>query len=114
MSTAAIVGALVACLSFWDVYGWITKSAYAQDHKVSVQEQNQTIITSLEALNSTLDIIKKEQKKNQDQWECDETDEELQDLGEKEDSEGLSPTDKRNKTKLDEVWIGKDCKRFTD
>jgi hypothetical protein len=116
-AVGAILATITACLVFFDTYGWVTRVAYAAEHEISVQTQQKTIITSLEALTATLVIIKEEQSKNQDQWECDETDEELTDLGiellEAETAMEEAPL-LRQKAKLDEVWISKKCSRFTD
>ena len=115
ITVLTVLGLLGGALTAWGTYGWITRTAYAQDHEgASVKTQQQAIITSLDVLNKALVVLQEGQDRNQDQWECDETDEELEDLAEEEDERGLSPTDKRQKTKLEEVWATKNCTRFTD
>ena len=115
VSISIVVGAIVTILSFWDIYGWITRTSYAQDHEgASVEVQQTAILKSLEAITLTLEVVKQDQAKNQDQWECDETDEELKEILEKEDLGALSASDRRDKEKLKEVWIAKRCTRFTD
>ena len=110
-----IIVAFGAVLATWDRLGWVTIPAYAQDHEgASVEVQQQTIITSLNTLNKALGALQEGQDRNQDQWECDETDEELQDLADKEDTTGLSSKEKRTRKKLEEVWTNKRCTRFTD
>ena len=117
-ATGIAIASLVAMLSFWDVYGWITRSAYAQDHEgASVKAQQQAIITSLDSLNKALTALQDGQNRNQDQWECDETDEELEDLAI--NLIGVqTPQEKaklnRQKEKLNGVWAKLDCDRFTD
>jgi hypothetical protein len=122
ITAGVLLGTLVAVLNAWDVYGWVTRTAYAQDHEgASMEEQQKLIIKLLETSareaeiqSKALDMLQAGQDKNQDQWECDETDEELQDLMDKEDGIGLSSKEKRDKKKLDEVWINLNCARFTD
>ena len=110
-----VVGAIVAMLVAWETYGWITRQAYAQDHEgASVETQQKAILELLQSQKIALDLLQKGQDKNQDQWECDETDEELEDLIEKESTNGLSTKEKRDKIKAEEVWVAKRCTRFTD
>ena len=111
----SVVIAVVAILSAWGTYGWITRAAYAQDHEgASVEVQQTAILKLLESQKIALDLLQKGQDRNQDQWECDETDEELEELIEKESINGLSTKEKRDKVKAEEVWVAKDCTRFTD
>jgi hypothetical protein len=115
ITIGALIGAMVAVLSAWGTYGWITREAYAQDHEgASVEQQQVAILKSLEAQTKALELLQKGQDRNQDQWECDETDEELEDILNKEERAGLSSSEKRDKTKLEEVWREKRCTRFTD
>ena len=111
----AFLVALGAYFIVWDRLGWVTIPAYAQDHEApTMKEQQETILIMLRSQKTSLDLLQKGQDDNQDQWECDETDEELQDLADKEDTVGLSSKEKRDKSKLNEVWRALDCKRFTD
>jgi len=115
ISTGALIGALVAALAAWETYGWITRTAYAQDHEgASVEVQQTAILELLKTQGKLLTALQDGQDKNQDQWECDETDEELEELLDKEDGVGLTSSEKRDKTKLEEVWKNKRCTRFTD
>ena len=122
IAAGALVGAVVAMLTAWGTYGWVTRDVYAQDHlQGTVEEElhkqeaaNTKILALLEEVKSTQNVIQKAQVKNQDQWECDETDEELEEILDKEDRTGLSSSEKRDKAKLEEVWIEKRCTRFTD
>jgi len=111
----SIVAAAVIMLTAWGTYGWITRTAYAQDHEgASVEVQQTAILELLKNQGTMLTALQAGQDKNQDQWECDETDEELKELLEKEDGTGLTSSEKRDKTKLEEVWKAKRCTRFTD
>jgi len=115
ISGSSIVAAIVIVLSAWGTYGWITRAAYARDHEgASVEVQQTAILKLLESQKIALDLLQKGQDRNQDQWECDETDEELEELIEKESINGLSTKEKRDKVKAEEVWVAKDCTRFTD
>jgi len=113
-----ILGVIIAVggvVAVWDRLGWVTIPAYALEHEApTIKEQQQTILTLLQSQKTSLELLQKGQNDNQDQWECDETDEELQDLADKEDTTGLSSKEKRSKEKLDEVWRALDCTRFTD
>jgi hypothetical protein len=118
LAGGALLGVVTAALTAWGTYGWVTKEAYAAEHEgASIKVQQAAILESLEALTATLVIIKEEQSKNQDQWECDETDEELKDIGISLAGE-LSTIERvefsREKDKLDDVWEAKRCTRFTD
>jgi peptidoglycan hydrolase CwlO-like protein len=115
MLLGAILTVVVGTLSAWGTYGWVTRTAYAQDHEgASVKTQQQAILKSLDALTLAVGVVREEQDKNQDQWECDETDEELKEYLNKADTTGLTSSEKREQTKLEEVWIDKRCTRFTD
>ena len=114
----AILGVVVAALGAWGTYGWITKQAYASDHEgATIEEQQIAILKSLENNAKALTLIQADIVKNQDQWECDETDEELEDI-EFHLLEEATTAEKvqlrRAKVKLEEVWEAKKCTRFTD
>ena len=121
-ATSSLVGALVLMLTTWESRGWITRDAYAQDHlQGTVEEElhkqeaaNTKILALLEEVKMTQGVIQEAQKTNQDQWECDETDEELEELLEKEEKTGLTSSEKREKTKAEEVWRNLRCTRFVD
>ncbi len=115
---AAAFLTLGGVVATWDRVGWITIPAYAQDHTgASVEEQQKAILVLLEAQSTSMKMLQDGQDRNQDQWECDETDEELEDLA-------ISligvqtPQEKaklnRQKEKLNGVWGKLDCDRFTD
>lgn len=124
VATGAVISSVTGMLLAWETRGWITREAYAQDHMQGTVEQelhaqevtNSKILSLLEEVKSTQETIIGEQKKNQDQWECDETDEELKELLDKKDKAGgyLSPTDLRREAKGEEVWRTLRCTRFVD
>jgi len=113
-----IVISVGAALATWDRLGWVTIPAYASDHtEGSVEDQQAIIIKSLDAVSKSLVLLQDGQDRNQDQWECDETDEELEDLeisliGVQTPQEKAKLT--RQKQKLNGVWARLDCTRFTD
>jgi len=117
ITTGTVIGAIVAGLSAWGTYGWVTRDAYAKDHEgASVETQQIAILKALDVIQAGQKELRAAQDRNQDQWECDETDEELKELLDKKDKANgyLSPTDLRQESKLEEVWLDKRCKRFTD
>lgn len=102
----------------WDRLGWITIPAYAAQHTgESVEKQQTAILELLKSQKIALDLLQEGQDRNQDQWECDETDEELEVL-EVSLIEVSSPEKRaklnRQKQKLNGVWDRLDCTRFTD
>ena len=116
-----VLGAITASLVFFDTYGWITRSAYAKDHEISIEDQLSQQTQILQSLSNTLviikndqEIIKAEQANNQDQWECDETDEELEEFLMKAEIEPLTAKELREQEKAEELWTALDCSRFTD
>ena len=102
-----IIVSIGGVLAVWDRLGWVTIPAYAEEHKNASQQDILKILKEVQAA----------QAKNQDQWECDETDEELEDI-EYHLAEELNPLEiariARDKKKLEEVWTEKKCSRFTD
>ena len=113
-----IVIAVGGALAVWDRLGWVTIPAYASDHTgASVEEQQKAILELLKAQSTSMKMLQDGQDRNQDQWECDETDEELGEL-ELSLTKVSSPQEKaglnRQKTKLTGVWNKLDCDRFTD
>lgn len=113
-----IVVTLGMVVATWDRVGWITIPAYAQDHEgASVKQQQTAILKSLEGLNSNLVLLQEGQDRNQDQWECDETGEELKELRHALAGD-LSVLDRVDtnieKERLDEVWTTLRCTRFID
>jgi len=118
IGAGAILGVITAALTAWGTYGWVTRQAYAKDHEEgTVKEQQAIIIKALEQNAKALEVIQVEIVKNQDQWECDETDEELKEIGIQLAGD-LSVIDRveitRERDKLNDVWKDKRCTRFTD
>ncbi len=114
----AILAALGTYFAVWDRLGWVTIPAYAQDHEApSMKEQQATIITMLQSQKIAVELLQKGQDDNQDQWECDETGEELTDLRHELASD-MTTEDRVDanilKDRLDEVWRTKRCTRFID
>ena len=102
---------LAAIFTFWSDYGWVTRDAYAQDNE---GRPTQAQMANIEQL---LVEIKDEQVKNQTQWECDETDEEIPELeedilGAENAREKIELT--RDLDKLKEKWTNLNCAQFTD
>jgi len=114
----AILGVVTAALTAWGTYGWVTKDVYAQDHaQGTIEEELHRQEEDNEKQLALLNKILTAQAVNRDQWECDETDEELEEV-EIELLNELSPVELvplvRQKAKLTEVWDKLNCSRFTD
>jgi len=108
---ATIIGALIIYFGFWNDYGWITKMVYAAQHEeIPTQAQMSEVLEIVKG-------IQVAQDRNQIQWECDETGEEIPEL-----KKELAVTDDVNdqidlQEKLDrqqEVWTKLECVQFTE
>jgi hypothetical protein len=110
VAAGSVLGAVGVTFSFFDTYGWITRSVYVQDHENASHEH----IASIEKL---VKDIKLSQEQNQSQWECDEVDEEIPEL-----ELQLSETENnRERIKINreiekrkERWEDLKCKQFTE
>ena len=72
---------LAAVLAFWGSYGWITRQAYAIDEQAEVDtHKGQASQASIDALTTMIGSVIENQKKNQDEWKCDEAVESVIDL----------------------------------
>jgi len=82
-ATGVILGAIIAVVTFWGTYGWITRSAYAVDEQAEKTiHEGQATQASIDALTTMIGTVIENQQKNQDEWKCDEADEAVIDLQE--------------------------------
>ena len=116
---ASLIGGLTTIFTAWDSYGWVLRKVYASDHSDGTVKQlllEQKI--QQDKIFELLSEVQDSQKDNQDQWECDETDEELEDIELQLQEGEVNPVKLastiRQKEKLIEVWSDLNCSRFTD
>jgi len=101
IATLAAIG--TAGNQFWPTIGWTTPNAHAADVERLASEAE-------DATQEILDAI----KESQDEWKCDEYDEELTDLLEKQEAGDDSIELERTIEKIREAMQRRDCARFED
>jgi hypothetical protein len=108
---ATVLTAATIAVTSWDQFGWVTRQAYAEEHKDKpTQSQMQDIQTLLVE-------IKQTQDRNQTQWVCAKLDEEIPDIQyriTKTTDEERAIKLQRELNKKEERWIVLNCSQFTD
>jgi len=114
----SVVTSIVAVIFFWETYGWVTRSAYADDQEInSALHQGMPTEHTMQGIQKSLEDIIRVQKRNRDEWVCDETDEEL--LEQHKDLAAAITVDlridiQRDIQKNDFRWENLNCTRFMD
>jgi len=117
LGVASAFGAIGTIIVTWETYGWITRSAYADDQHTNKelheampsQKTMADILTALGDINTSIIM-------NRDEWRCDEIYEEVPDIREKLLSSDLSVSDRidlEHDLKIkDEIWDELKCSQF--
>ena len=111
ISIGSVLAAIATALTFFGSYGWVTRTAYAQDHG------DQPITVQMQQIQQSLDTILTAQTSLRSEWKCTEIANELPEL----ELEKLTPDNDMDRIRmqqridnLKELWRDLECSRFTE
>ena len=113
-----ILAAIIAGLTLWGSYGWVTRQAYAVDEQVEVAiHKDQASQASIDGLIILVQQGRTEAKSYHDEWRCDEADEAVIELSVSIDEATNNRTRivlTNDLKKIEEVRSDLNCSQFTD